>query len=89
MFGPVVASMLQRTLVTVLIRARICKRLRSPGIDSEESIPQAYVAQRAGTTNRVAEPARQAGSRFLGSWKGLQVRAQAKDINVVLNSFLD
>ncbi len=34
-------------------RARICKRLWSPGIDSEESIPPAYVAWRAGTTNRV------------------------------------
>jgi hypothetical protein len=33
-----------------LFRARICKRLRSPGIDSEESIPSAYVAWRAGTT---------------------------------------
>jgi hypothetical protein len=28
--------------------ARICKRLWSPGIDSEESIPPAYVAGRAG-----------------------------------------
>ncbi len=33
-------------------RARICKRLRSPGIDSEESISPAYVAWLAGTTNR-------------------------------------
>ncbi len=30
-------------------RARIFKRLRSSGIDSVESIPQAYVARRAGT----------------------------------------
>ncbi len=29
------------------IRGRICKRLRSPGIDSKESIPPAYVAWRA------------------------------------------
>ncbi len=37
-------------------RARICKRLRSPGIDSmQESIPW-----RAGTTNRVVVPVRQA-----------------------------
>ncbi len=28
----------------------IVKRLRSPGIDSKESIPPAYVAWRAGTT---------------------------------------
>ncbi len=59
---------------TVLYRARICKRLRSPGIDFKESIPPAYVAWRAGTSNRVV-PARQAGNRFLGSLKGLQIRA--------------
>jgi hypothetical protein len=33
-------------------RARICKRSRSPGIDSEELIPPTYVAWRAGTANR-------------------------------------
>ncbi len=39
--------------------ARICKRLWSPGIDSEESISPAYVAWRASTTNRVSyRPAR-------------------------------
>jgi hypothetical protein len=47
---------------------RICKRLWSPGIDSEESISPAYVAWRASTTNRVIVPARQAGNRFLGSF---------------------
>jgi hypothetical protein len=31
-------------------RVRILKLLRSPGIDSKESIPPAYVAWRAGTT---------------------------------------
>jgi hypothetical protein len=46
-----------------------------PGIDSEDSIPPAYVAWRAITTNRVVVPARQAGNRFLGSVKGLQIRA--------------
>jgi hypothetical protein len=56
-------------------RARICKRLRRPGIDSEDSIPPAYVAWRVGTTKRVVVPARQAGNRFLGSLKGLQIRA--------------
>jgi len=56
--------------------ARICKRLRRLGIDSEDSIPPAYVAWRAGTTNRVVLPASQAGNRFLGSLKGLQIRAQ-------------
>jgi hypothetical protein len=37
----------------------------SPGIDSEESTPPGYVVWRAGTTNRVAVPARQAG---IDSW---------------------
>jgi hypothetical protein len=55
-------------------RARICKRLWSPEIDSKESIQPAYVGCRAGTTNRVVVPARQAGNRFLGSLKGLQIR---------------
>jgi hypothetical protein len=55
--------------------ARICKRLRRPGIDSEDSIPPAYVAWRDNTTNRVVIPASQAGNRFLGSLKGLQIRA--------------
>jgi hypothetical protein len=50
-------------------RARICKRLRSPGIDS------ACVVWRANTTNRVFVPARQAGNRFLGTLKGLQIQA--------------
>ncbi len=36
--------------------ARICKRLWSPGIDFEESIPPAYAAWWAGTTNRNAVP---------------------------------
>ncbi len=39
-------------------RARICKRLRSPVIDSNESIPPAYVARRASTSNRVVVPSR-------------------------------
>ncbi len=55
--------------------ARVWKRLRSPAIDSKESIPAAYVAGRAGTSNGVVAPARQAGNRFLGSLKGLQIRA--------------
>jgi hypothetical protein len=57
-------------------RAHICKRLWSPGIDSEESISPAYGAWRASTTNRAIVPARQAGNRFLGSLKGLQILAQ-------------
>ncbi len=58
-------------------RARIYKRLRRPKIDSEEPIPPAYVVWRANTTNRVVVPARQVRNRFLGSLKGLQIRAQA------------
>ncbi len=45
-------------------------RNRSRGIDFA-----AYVALRAGTPNRVVVPSRQAGNRFLGSLKGLQIRA--------------
>jgi hypothetical protein len=43
---------------------------------AEESIPPHYVARGAATTNRVVVPARQAGNRFLGSLKGLQIQAQ-------------
>ncbi len=56
-------------------RARTCKCLRRPGIDFKESIPPAYLAWRAGASNRVVVPARQAENRFLGSLKGLQIRA--------------
>jgi len=59
-----------------MIRARICKRLRSPEIYYKESIPPAYVAWRAVTSNRVVVSARQTGNRFLGFLKGLQIRAQ-------------
>ncbi len=61
--------------IHITTRARICKRLWSPGIDSEESISLAHVAWRASTTNRIFVPARQAGNRYLGSLKGLQIRA--------------
>ncbi len=40
--------------------ARIWKRFRSPGIDSKESVPRAYVAWRADMTNGVFIPVRQA-----------------------------
>jgi hypothetical protein len=52
----------------------IFKRLRSPGIDSKESIPPDYVAWRAGMTNRAVVPARRAGNRFQGFLKGLKIR---------------
>ncbi len=66
---------------------RICKRLKSPGIDSKTwarickclrsagIYSAAYVAWQAGTTNSVVVQARQAENRFLGSLKGLQIRA--------------
>jgi hypothetical protein len=41
-------------------RARICKRLRSPEIESKESIRPGYVTWGAVTRNRVVVPARQA-----------------------------
>jgi hypothetical protein len=37
----------------------MCKRLRSPGINSKESIPAAYVAWRAGTATLFVVSARQ------------------------------
>ncbi len=67
-------------LCSSIFWAHICKRLWSPGIDSEESIPPAYVAWWAGTTNRVVAPACQAGSWFLGSLKGLQIRALIQNL---------
>ncbi len=42
---------------------------------AQEPIPPAFVAWRAGERIRVVVPARQAGNRFLGSLKGLQIRA--------------
>ncbi len=66
--------------------ARICKRLCSPGINSEESIPPAYVAWRAGTKNWVVVPARQAGNRFLGSTNGLQIRALYSTLLIILTT---
>ncbi len=59
-------------------RARICKRLRSPGINFQESIPPAFVSWRSGTTNRVVVLARHVENRFLSSLKGLQIRAQLR-----------
>jgi hypothetical protein len=56
-----------------------------PGIDSEESIPTANVAWQVGTKNRVVVPARQTGNRFLGSLRGLQIRAlfELQDIQYI------
>ncbi len=49
--------------------------LRSPEIDYKILIPPSYVAWWASTSNRVVVPARQVGNRFLGSIKGLPIRA--------------
>jgi hypothetical protein len=74
-------------------RARICKCLRIPGIDSQESILPAYVAWRAGTSNRVVVPARQAGNRFLGSLKvykfGLRQTFNCKILKMQPNFYVD
>jgi len=66
-------SVLIHVVLAWVSEPRICKRLRSPGIDPKESIPPAYVAWQAGTSNRLVVPTRQAGNRFLGSLKGLQI----------------
>ncbi len=44
------------------------------------AIPPTYVTWRAGTTNKDVVPVRQAGNRFLGSLKGLQIRVQATQV---------
>ncbi len=63
----------------MVIRARNCRRLSSQGIESKESIPSSHSDWRAGTSNRVVVPVRhrQAGNRFSGSLKGIQIWAQA------------
>jgi hypothetical protein len=57
-------------------RARICTRLWSPGIDSKESIPPAYVAcgpvRQIGFSNR---PNRLGIDFWAPEKKGLQIRA--------------
>jgi hypothetical protein len=70
---------------SLILWACICKRLRSPGIDSKESIPPAYLAWLAGKSNRVVIliPARQAGNRFLGSSKGLQIRTLLRKYKII------
>jgi hypothetical protein len=52
----------------------VCKRFRGSGIDSKESI----------TTACFVIPARQAGNRFLGSLKGLQIRAQTDHLDQLI-----
>jgi hypothetical protein len=67
------------------VRARICKRLRSPDIDSKVSILPALVAWRASTTTQLdvpVHPATYAGGidsleSIPGLLKHLEIRAQA------------
>ncbi len=59
-------------------RACICKRLWSPGIDSEELGPPAHVDWRASTTNRVIIPAGQAGNRFFTNTDSVWYRTCCK-----------
>jgi hypothetical protein len=57
--------------------ARICKRLRRPGIDSVESTPPAYVAWRTGIARYRYDKNLVVGiDSWAGSLKGLQIRAQ-------------
>ncbi len=68
------------------VRARISKRSRSPGIDSKESIPPAYVAWRASPSNRVVVPAWESIPELLkrltnsGSVRGVSVRFKQEEI---------
>jgi hypothetical protein len=56
-------------------RARIFKRLWSPEIEIDRNrFPPAYVAWRPGTTNMGWRTGPQAGNRFLGFLKCLQIR---------------
>jgi hypothetical protein len=63
--------------------ARICKRLWGPGIDSKETIPPALCGLAGRYDNKVVVLACQAKNRFLGSLKGLQIRAQDRMAYVV------
>ncbi len=69
----------KRKLNKILTWARICKHSRSPGIDSAN-----LWSWRAGTSNVVVVPARQAGNWFLGSLKGLRIRAQFSPPSFIL-----
>jgi hypothetical protein len=59
------------TLYLVEFRARICKRLRSPGIDSKASLCSLVVPVRQ---IGVVVPVRQAGNRFLDSVYKFELR---------------
>ncbi len=71
----------------VLYSTGVCTRLKSPEIDSKESIPPAYVAWQAGTSNRVVVPAHQAGNRFLGLLNGLRIYFSETAVRVTMNKW--
>jgi hypothetical protein len=73
----------QRVYERKSTRARICKRFKRPGIDSKGLNLPVYRAWRAGTSNRVVVPAREAGNRSLGFLKRLQIRAQKDMLDVM------
>ncbi len=56
--------------------AQICKFLKSPGIDSKDLIPPAYVAWRSGTLTLFEAQDSIPWNRFLGSLNVLQMGAQ-------------
>jgi hypothetical protein len=58
-----------------LFRARICKRLSGPGIDSKEAIPPDYMYPGGPAVRQLGLSYRSA-SGFLGSLKDLQILAQ-------------
>ncbi len=75
-WGPFLPRWFSLGWASFCVNSRRGRRLENrSGFDSKESIPPTYVAWQAGTTNRVVVPARQDGNRFLGSLKGLQIRA--------------
>ncbi len=59
----------------------ICKRLWSPGIDSEESISQAYVT--GGPVRQIGFCTGQAENRYLVSIKDLKIRALSPVFEII------
>jgi hypothetical protein len=67
-----------------MTRARIRKRLRSPGIDSKESIRFASlcIAWRAGTTNRVIVIVK-SQARRIAEWLNLSILQHAVKVGII------
>jgi hypothetical protein len=64
--------------------ALICKRLRRPGVDSEGSIPPAYVAWRTGTTNRVVvNPPARLGIDASGLCRAIKRKKENQGVTLV------